>query len=146
MGGDLKEGINTLPTVKTYISNHNHIKHLFLWLYWIYCTPILYYFSNHVYDNLKVMIPIKNKVSKSVMNIRAAASIDDEVMRSTYKASTYLLHHLKIYCMCLNIDSCGESKFVMINDEFWGVAPRRSYMISQRFFVCFIQSDIEKLR
>ena len=31
---------------------------------------------------------------------------------------TYLLHHLKIYCMCLNFDSCGESKFVMINDEF----------------------------
>ena len=71
MGGDLKEGIKTLPTSKTYMYIIIIISIIiFLWSYWIYGTPILYYFSNNVYDNFKVMIWIKNKVSESLPSTR----------------------------------------------------------------------------
>ena len=67
------------------MSNHNHIKHLFIWSYWIYCTPILCYFSNNVYDNFKIIIWIKNKVSELVTSTRISEPqqvFDDEVLRS----------------------------------------------------------------
>ena len=103
MGGDLKEGIKTLPTSKTYMYIIIIISIIiFLWSYWIYGTQILYYFSNNVYDNFKVMIWIKNKVSELVMSTqiskplqvsmtRAICSVCEAIAFYDYNVSTALV-------------------------------------------------------